>query len=136
MSPIIHVLSIIFGTNLYSLFYITLLKEAALYVQQGLDNEKFMKTVPPTSYKILHHPLCYWLIFFATLALLLLAIFERPLNEPTRADKAVSMLLDDNQGTKVANLFSIFFRPILLASRIFIKYQISYLTALLSMDQM
>ena len=39
-----------------------------------------------------------------------------------------------NQGTKVANLFSIFFHPILLAIRIFIKkYQISYLTA---MDQM
>ena len=40
-------------------------------------------------------------------------------------------LLACNQGTKVANLFSTFFHPILLAIRIFIKkYQISYLTAL------
>ena len=74
----------------YKFIFFTLLKEAVLYVQQGLDNEKFMKTVPPTSYKILHHPLCYWLIFFATLALLLLAISERPSSEPTKADKACS----------------------------------------------
>ena len=79
----------------YKFIFFTLSKEAALYVQQGLDNEKFIKTVPPTSYKILHHPLCYWLIFFATLSLLLLAIFEKPSNKSTRAYKAVSMLLDD-----------------------------------------
>ena len=97
--------------HLWYKFIFILCQEAALYVQQGLDNEKFTKTVPPTSYKILHHPLCYWLIFFATLALLLLAIFEGPLNKPTRADKAVSMLLDGNQGTKWPTYFLYFFVP-------------------------
>ena len=73
-------------------------KEAAVCVQQGLDNEAFMDTMPPKAYKILHHRVCYWLIFLVTLILLLLAFFEQPSHFPhkSRADKAVSILVSIN----------------------------------------
>ena len=68
-----------------------------LYAQEGLDNEKFSSQPSnkraKVAYRILHYRLFYWLIFLATLGLLLLAIFEQPSKFSeirSRAEKAVS----------------------------------------------
>lgn len=59
-----------------------ILQKAALLVREGKDNEKFdslpSKKSALIAYKILHHPIYYWMALLIACALMLLAAFEQP----------------------------------------------------------
>ena len=87
-----------------------ILQEAAIYVQEGEDNEKFVhhprNRQSKLAFKILHHPAYYITHLIVTILLMLLALAE---NYPIPRDG--SQISDQAQ------------RALLLVSELNVKYQ-------------
>ena len=53
-----------------------------MLVKEGRQNEKFItqptKKYSKIAYKIIHHPIFYWSVLLASLALMILAVVEEP----------------------------------------------------------
>ena len=88
------------------------LQEAALYVREGEDNDKFLSH--PTgkwsklAYKILHHPVFYVFDLLLCIMLMLLALIERPAVFADGPDGNTSLVMVRLVGGKKASKQMIF----------------------------
>ena len=78
----------------------TIFQEAAIYVQEGEDNEKFVhhptNRQSKVAFKILHHPAYYITHLIVTILLMLLALAENyptPRNGSQISDEAMRSIL-------------------------------------------